>query len=156
MMRWGRWLGALAVAVAALLLAVAFSRREEPPSNPADTSAASRPPPATAASTAPPAEVPFRLGPTRRCLRSAGFEVSGVRSANPRIRALGDLAQQTSLELRLDGQVVGLALGDARLLAQLLAVPNDPYRLEVRRNAVLLFSPRARAEAELARACLSP
>jgi hypothetical protein len=104
--------------------------------------------------TTPPAPQAYALGPTRRCLEDAGFAVSKVRSADPRLRALGDLAQRTSLEARRGGQTLGLALGDTRLLASLLRVPNDPYRLEVRRNAVLMYRPSARDAATLLRGCL--
>ena len=108
--------------------------------------------PAVTAPTPPPA---YALGPTRRCLQDAGFAVSKVRSADPRLRALGDLAQRTSLEARRGGQTLGLALGDTRLLASLLLVPNDPYRLEVSRNALLMYRPSARdaATAPSRRAC---
>lgn len=107
--------------------------------------------PAVTAPTPPPA---YALEPTRRCLRDAGFAVSKVRSTDPRLRALGDLAQRTSLEARRGGQTLGLALGDTRLLASLLRVPNDPYRLEVRRNALLMYRPSARAAATILRGCL--
>jgi hypothetical protein len=129
------------------------------------TTAATRPAPgpsttaprtaaATTAAATPPSLPPYTLAATRRCLISAGFAVSPIRSDDQRLRALGDLAQRTSLELRLAGQTLGLAFGDTRLLASLLAVPNDPYRLEVRRNALLMYRPTARREAERVRDCL--
>ena len=99
---------------------------------------------------------PYALGPTRRCLRSAGFTVSAIRSDDPRLRALGDLAQRTSLELTRDGHTLGLAFGDTRLLESLLRVPNDLYRLEVRRNALLMYRPGALADAVVVRRCLRP
>ena len=104
----------------------------------------------------PRAARPYALGPTRRCLRSGGFAVSRVTSADPRLRALGDLAQRTSLEVRREGRTLGLALGDAHLLESLLRVPNDAYRLEVRRNALLMFRPGDRGLATLVRGCLRP
>jgi len=97
---------------------------------------------------------PFALEPTRRCLRSNGAEVSVIRSADSRLRALGDLAQRTSISVVLDGHIAGLAFGDARLLESLMRVPDDPYRLEVRRNVLLMFRPSARTQAEVIRGCL--
>ena len=99
---------------------------------------------------------PYSLAATRRCLEGAGFAVSKVRSPDPRLRALGDLAQQTSLELRRGARTLGVAFGDTQLLLGLLRVPNDPYRLEVRRNALLMYRPSARAAAVLLRGCLRP
>jgi hypothetical protein len=97
---------------------------------------------------------PYALAPTRACLKDAGFAVSKVRSTNPRLRALGDLAQRTSLELRLDGQALGLAFANATLLADLLRVPDDPFRLEVHRNALLMYRPSARTQAHIVIDCL--
>lgn len=97
---------------------------------------------------------PYALGPTRACLGKAGAAVSAIRSNEPQLRALGDVAQRTSLEVRVDGQTVGLAFGDTRLLASILVVPDDQYQLEVRRNALLMFRPAARSLAADVRACL--
>jgi hypothetical protein len=110
----------------------------------------------TGAATLPKPPPPYSLAATSRCLRGAGFAVSKVRSQDPRLRALGDLAQRTSLELRREGQTLGVAFGDTQLLAELLRVPDDPYRLEVRRNALLMYRPSARAAAALLRGCLRP
>jgi hypothetical protein len=99
---------------------------------------------------------PYALAPTRKCLVAAGFRVGPVGRPNPRLQALGDLAQRASLAARSGGKVVGLALGDAQLLAELLAVPRDPYTIETRRNAVLLYLPSARRQAAAVRACLRP
>ena len=113
-----------------------------------------------AGSTRPPASHPatprrpYALAPTRACLKDAGFAVSKVRSTNPSLRALGDLAQRTSLELRLDGQALGLAFANATLLADLLRVPDDPFRLEVHRNALLMYRPSARTQAHIVIDCL--
>ena len=153
--------GGLAAALLALVALVVVARSD---SN--DDPAASIQPPTTSATTgqaktgptttsAPPLS-PYELAPTRRCLRSAGVEVSAVRSTDSRLRALGDLAQRTSLELKFGGRGLGLAFGDARLLRSLLLVPNDPYRLEVRRNVLLMYPPSARDEAALVRRCLRP
>ena len=97
---------------------------------------------------------PFALAPTRRCLSSKGAEVSVIRSANSRLRALGDLAQRTSISVVLDGRILGLAFGDARLLESLMRVPDDPYLLEVRRNVLLMFRPSAGTQAKVIRGCL--
>jgi hypothetical protein len=124
------------------------------PEDPAATTEEAQTDTSGPAVTTPPPPRAYALGPTRRCLEDAGFAVSKVRSADPRLRALGDLAQRTSLEARRDGKTLGLAFGDTRLLASLLRVPNDPYRLEVRRNAVLMYRPSARDAATLLRGCL--
>jgi hypothetical protein len=110
--------------------------------------------PSTTDSTVP--ERRYSLVRTRRCLEDAGFPVGPVGKANPRLQALGDLAQRTSLAVRSGGEVVGLAFGDAGLLAQLLAVPNDPYTIETRGNVLLLYRPVARRQASLVRGCLRP
>ena len=104
------------------------------------------------ATTQPPP--PYSLVATQHCLRAAGFTTSRITSSDPRLRALGDLAQRTSLAARRDEHVLGLAFGDARLLSSLLEVPNDPYRLETRRNALLLYRPAARAVAVAVVECL--
>jgi hypothetical protein len=99
-------------------------------------------------------ERPYQLTPTRRCLETAGFRVAKIRSEDARLRALGDLAQRTSLAVRRDGRTLGLAIGDAELLESLLRVPGDPYRLEVRRNALLMYRPSDRRQAVSAARCL--
>jgi hypothetical protein len=98
----------------------------------------------------------YALAPTRRCLVARGFRVGPATKPNPRLQALGDLAQRRSLAARSRGRVVGLAFGDAQLLAELLAVPHDRYRIETRGNAVLLYLPSARQQAAAVRACLRP
>ena len=96
----------------------------------------------------------YSLAATRRCLRNAGLRLSGVDKTNPRLQALSDLAQRTSIFVRVDGKVIGLAFGDAGLLAELLAVPRDPYTIETRGNAVLLYPRSARLQASAVRRCL--
>ena len=98
----------------------------------------------------------YALAATRRCLVKAGFRVGPIGKPNPRLQALGDLAQKTSLAARSGGQVVGLAFGDAQFLAELLVVPHDPYKIETRSNVVLLYRPTARRQAAAVRACLRP
>lgn len=110
--------------------------------------------PVTETTTAAVPERPYALAPTRSCLLAAGAAVSPVRATDPRLRALGDLAQRTSLEVRLDGRTLGVAFGDAVLLESLLRVPDDPYTLEVRRNALLMYRRDAREAAGILRGCL--
>lgn len=99
---------------------------------------------------------PYLLERTRTCLRAKGFTVESIRSSDPRLRALGDLAQKTSLQVERSGRTIGIAFGNARLLESLLRVPDDPYRLEVRRNTLLMYRPGARNEAAVLRSCLRP
>ena len=136
------------LAAAALLLAlgVVLALRDD------GTSSDGR---STAATTTAPPE-PYSLGRTRACARAEGFTVAPVRSTDPRLRALGDLAQQTSFQAERGGMTLGVAFGDARLLESLLRVPDDPYRLEVRRNALLMYRPAARGQAAVLRGCLRP
>lgn len=98
----------------------------------------------------------YTLTATRRCLVAARFRVGPIGRPNARLQALGDLAQRSSIAARSGGRVVALAFGDAPLLAELLAVPNDPYTIETRGNALLLYLPSARREAAAVRACLRP
>lgn len=134
-----RYLALAAASLAVVVLAVAGCREQED---------------AAQATTGRSPARPYALAPTRRCLRSRGASVSKVRSTDPRLRALGDLAQRTSFQIELRGMRLGLAFGDARLLASLLRVPDDPYRIEVRRNALLMYRPAARRQAAVVRACL--
>ena len=99
-------------------------------------------------------ERPYRLTPTRRCLEAAGFTAAKIRAEDVRLRALGDLAQSTSLAVGRDGRTLGLAIGDAELLKSLLRVPGDSYRLEVRGNALLMYRPTDRGHAVRAARCL--
>ena len=61
---------------------------------------------------------------------------------------------QLFLELHFGGQTLGLAFANAQLLADLLRVPNDPYRMQVRRNALLMYPPAARGQVEIVLSCL--
>jgi hypothetical protein len=98
----------------------------------------------------------YALAPTRRCLVERGARVAALRSNDPRLKALGDLAQRTSLAVRLDGRTVGVAVGDVALLVDLLRVPGDPFTLDVHGNALLMYRPEARAQADIVRDCLRP
>jgi hypothetical protein len=68
--------------------------------------------------------------------------VSKIGESDRRLKALGDLAQRTSIEARTQRGVVGVAFakshGAAELLAELLREPDDTYRILLRRNVVLL------------------
>jgi hypothetical protein len=44
--------------------------------------------------------------------------------------------------------------GTAKVLADLLTVPRDPFRVVVRRNAILMYRPADRAAFTLAAGCL--
>ena len=74
------------------------------------------------------------------------------------LRALADLAQRTSVLVRLRGGEVGLAVerqqANAQLLSELLRSPGSPYRIEQRANAVLLYRPASRQAAAVVRDCL--
>lgn len=96
----------------------------------------------------------YAFAPTRRCLLAKGALVSPLRAKEGRLRELAGFAQRTSYAVRLDGRTVALAFGNAGLLAELLTVPDNPYRLEVRGNVLLMFLPRARAQATEVRSCL--
>lgn len=102
------------------------------------------------------AEPPYAFKPTLRCIKQRAAVVTAT--SGGRFQALHDLTQRTSARVRFERQDVGLAVveseGHARLLAELLLVPDDPYRIVRRRNAVLLFLPRARAAFEFAAGCL--
>jgi hypothetical protein len=83
--------------------------------------------------------------PVIACLVRAGGRVGPVVPADARLRALRDLAQKTSMQVRIRGVVVGLAFqpdaASAGLLAELLRVPRDPYHLN-RRGTVIVLAPR--------------
>ena len=96
----------------------------------------------------------YAFEPTRRCLLEQGAVVSRLRADEGRLRELAAFAQKTSFEVRLDGRAVALAFGNAPLLAELLTVPDNPYKLEVRDNVLLMFLPRARKQARAVRSCL--
>ena len=104
--------------------------------------------------------MPYGLQATSRCLsRVPGVSVTKV-STNRRLRAMRDLAQQTSVVVRFRQHRVGLAVlpnaAQARLLAELLRAPRDPYRIVLRRNALLFFLPSAQVAFELTAGCLRP
>jgi hypothetical protein len=107
---------------------------------------------ATAAST------PYARQPTVACLERHGGVVSHVRATNRRVRALRDLAQKTSFQVRLGNAVVAIAItrsqSDASFLFELLQVPKDPLVLGRQRNAVLLSPHRPASARRIVLGCL--
>lgn len=101
----------------------------------------------------------YELAATRRCLTGTGAVVRRLDADAGRLRALRDLAQKTSYEVRVDGTRIGLVIAasvaDARLLEMLLRAPGDTYRLERRRNAVLMYRNADRRRVAIVRGCLS-
>ena len=95
---------------------------------------------------------------TTRCLVRKGAKVSPVPRTNARLRALHDLAQRNSIQAKIASHAVGVAftksVSAAGLLAELLAVPKDPYHVVLRRNALLMFRPADRPAFDAAVACL--
>ncbi len=97
-------LAAALLALVALVVVARSDSNDDPTSiQPPTISATTGPAKTGPTTTSPPPPSPYELAPTRRCLRSAGVEVSAVRSTDSRLRALGDLAQRTSLELKFGG-----------------------------------------------------
>jgi hypothetical protein len=91
---------------------------------------------------------------------SRGAKVGAVKPRDARLRQLHDLAQKNSLEANFKSGRVGFAVSksesDARLLAELLAVPRDPYKLVRKANVVLMYRPAHRKAYTLTVACLRP
>ena len=110
--------------------------------------------------TGPGPESTYTLAATKRCLVARGVRVTTVRPTDIRLKALHDLAQHTSIEATSRRGVVGLAFlrnaSDAAFLAETLRVPNDPYHVVLRKNALLMFRDRSRKAFEVAVACLRP
>jgi hypothetical protein len=100
----------------------------------------------------------YALTPTSRCLKSRGAKVGAVKPSDKRLRALRDFTQRRSIQVVLKGKLVGLAFldgpGEARILADLLKVPHDPYRLVRRGNALLMYKPSAKKAFDAAASCL--
>ena len=91
----------------------------------------------------PEAESLYALQPTLRCLERRPRLAVSTTATTPRLQALRDLAQRTSVIAQLEGESVGIAVvqssAHASLVAELLRAPEDPHRIVRRRNAVLLF-----------------
>ena len=102
----------------------------------------------------------YRMTPTKRCLVARGARATVVRPTDRRLKALHDLAQHTSIEATSRRGIVGLAFlrnaSDAAFLAETLRVPNDPYHVVLRKNALLMFRDRSRKAFDVAVACLRP
>lgn len=77
------------------------------------------------------------------CLQTDGVLIGDVQPRDARLQAFHDLAQKTSFEARLGQRSVAVAVaataGDAQLLAELLQVPDDPYRVVVNGNVVIMY-----------------
>jgi hypothetical protein len=115
-------------------------------------------PVALSTSVASAAETPYSLRATVACLHQRGGVVGPVRPTNRRLRALRDLAQKASVQVQMHGAVIGVAFrasaADASFLHEILQVPNDPLRLEQRRNVVLLAPKNAPAARSAVIGCL--
>ena len=102
----------------------------------------------------------YGLQPTLRCLERRPRLATSTAATTRRLQALRDLAQRTSVVAQLEGDTVGVAVvqssAHASLLAELLRAPEDPHRIIRRRNAVLLFLPRARDVFDVVVGCLRP
>jgi hypothetical protein len=74
------------------------------------------------------------------------------------MRALRDAAQRYAREVRLRKTVLGIAVlpsdGQAKIIAELLVVPRNPFRIVVRRNAIVMYPKGARAAFDISAACL--
>src|SRR5947209_19794784 len=110
--------------------------------------------PATTAATPP----NYSLTLTSRCLVQHGAKVGRVRPLDTRLRALRDLAQRNSIQADFKTGRVGLAFSkseaDAKLLVELLTVPNDPYVLVRRANVVLIYKRAQKRAFTTAVSCL--
>ncbi len=110
------------------------------------------------ATTATRPEPRYSLAATVACLQSRGAVVARVRPVDTRLRALRDLAQRISRVARVGSGTLGFAVardsGQAQVLAELLAVPDDPYRIAVRGNVVLMYRPSSRRAFAVALSCL--
>lgn len=148
---------------AGAILALAGCGEEQPRPNSAGnasthTGSVTTTPTTTGSGTTPSSPPAYRLGSTVTCLKGYGLVVTAILPKDQRLRAMRDLAQKTSRQARSGRNVVALAFGrtknDATLLIELLRVPNDPYRVERRRNVVLLYAPEAENLRGTVRACL--
>lgn len=102
----------------------------------------------------------YALRPTAACLTRDGARVASVARDDPRKRALADLAQRRSVEVRYGRRSTLLAFtpspSHAALVAEVLRVPGNPYVVRVRRNVVTMYLPGARPAATRAARCLTP
>lgn len=107
-----------------------------------------------ASASAVPAARAYALVPTRRCLLRRGAKVARIKARSGRLKELADLAQRSSFDVRVSGRSIAIAFGNPSLLRELLRVPGNRYRLETRRNVLLMYLPAARRQAAVVRACL--
>jgi hypothetical protein len=95
---------------------------------------------------------------TSRCLEQRGVTVTEVQPANSRFQALRDLAQQSSLQASVGDESAAIAFtkgaAEAKLLDELLRVPDDPYVVVVEKNVVLLYDPMKDGAFRAAMECL--
>jgi hypothetical protein len=100
----------------------------------------------------------YSLRSVSSCLARQRAVVSRVFYKDKYLRALHDLAQQTSRQAVLRERLVGFAVvptvANAQLLAELLLVPGSPYRIVQRRNVVLMYKPSAAQAFRAVIACL--
>ena len=105
-----------------------------------------------------PASAPFSRKATLACLRSEGATIAEIRPSDRHRRALRDLAQGRTAEVRLDGTAVALAfardVAAADLLVELLTVPDNPYEIIRRGNVVVLQRPAEEAGTSVVSGCL--
>lgn len=84
--------------------------------------------------------------------------MQNVRPVDERLQALHDLAQTNSFETILGNELVGIAFlptaSEAQFFAELLRVPNDPYRVTTDRNVVLMYRPAADSTFQASEGCL--
>jgi hypothetical protein len=102
----------------------------------------------------------YSLKSTEKCLRAHGATLGPVNRTDPQRKAVADLAQRTSFEVRLRGASVILAFAKdssgAAMLDELLTVPNDPYLVRVKSNVILMYRPSAAQAARAVIRCLRP
>ncbi|MBA2643093.1 MAG: hypothetical protein H0U82_09225 [Actinobacteria bacterium] len=102
----------------------------------------------------------YSLAATSRCLRTKDATIGPLRPRDARLRAMRDLAQRTSREVRLQGDIVGIAFqrdeAAASLLIELLRIPSDPYRLVQAGNVVVMSRRADRAAHSVVVNCLRP
>lgn len=149
---------AVAVAVATLAAAACDDDKGET----ARTTPTASPPTASPPTASPPTAraARYALRPTAACLRRDGAGVESVRPDTPREKAFADVAQRTSIEARYAGRTVLLAFAQspsqARLLADVLRVPDDRYVIRLRGNVVAMHRRGLGSVARRVETCLRP
>ena len=106
-----------------------------------------------------PASAPFSQETTLACLRNEGATIAGLRPSDQQRRALRDLAQGRTVEVRLGGTDIALAFAPdvaaADLLVELLTVPGNPYAINRRGNVVVLYERGGTDSVMLLDGCIS-